>query len=149
MPPPFTLPQTAAVRTNQPKSPVRATGVAPSSAPSASSAGEAPAKKAKVTTEEPPTKAKEAKAAKEMPSWAHIGPFEAWRWKSTLDEYGCDSVSQRELFALAQHSAEGASAAAACVSKLLKSTSDGREIRNYSAYLHQIVKTECHAVWKQ
>ena len=70
--------------------------------------------------------------------------FDVRNWKETLDQYRVDEAAQKELFLLAQFSSKGAKAANSLIAKLLKATSDGREIFNPSAFVHKGCKDNRH-----
>ena len=61
-------------------------------------------------------------------------------WKAVLDRYGVDEPSQLGLFALAQSSKWGRSAAYGVMSKLWKKVVDGDRLQNPSAFIWSAVR---------
>jgi hypothetical protein len=90
-----------------------------------------------------------------LPAWAFVGPFDARRWKSVLEEAGCDAESQQQLFLLATLTDEGKFYANHCIGLVLKKLSDAKSSyykksglsvwkTNPSGFLHKSVMDVRH-----
>ena len=61
--------------------------------------------------------------------------FDVGHWVDLLKGIGADEASRRDLFLLAQHSAEGSKSANGVVHKILKKIQDDTPVYNWSGYV--------------
>ena len=92
-------------------------------------------------TEPPPARPSGCK--RKLEEWQTLD-FDVNHWVNTLVQFGVDQGAQKSLFLLAQLGEDGAWQANAIISKLLKKSADGEEIRNASAIVHTSCKAARH-----
>ena len=86
-----------------------------------------------------------ARASEQLPDWATFEKSPRVWWE-LLDQLGCDRLSRRSLFCLAQFSDDGYEAANSALSKLVKKQADNEDISNASALLHTLCKNARHVL---